>query len=101
MHLAAVQGEWVALDRNDAVAGRGQRQDELAVTGAYDRDATAGRDVFVRGCQELGEEAESVLPQARCPHDQQALSGVRERINPMTCSGVRWVVSTCGAGKRR
>ena len=35
---AAVQGDGIAFDGDDAVAGCGQRHDELAVTGAHDGD---------------------------------------------------------------
>jgi hypothetical protein len=60
--VAAVQGQGVALDRDDVVAGGGQGQDELAVTRAYDHDrGVAGCPLSQYG-QELGEEGEGVLP---------------------------------------
>lgn len=66
--LATVQGDRVAFDGDDAVSGGGERQDELAVARADDRDGGVRGNPLPQRGEEPGEEGEGVLPQALCLH---------------------------------
>ncbi|MEU3000242.1 hypothetical protein ABZ684_22205 [Streptomyces sp. NPDC006995] len=66
--VAPVEGDRVAFDGDDAVAGGGEGQDELAVTHADHRDGGARGDTFPQRGEELREEREGVLPQALSLH---------------------------------
>ncbi|MFI7393292.1 hypothetical protein [Streptomyces tendae] len=73
-YLASVQGERVAFDGDHVVAGGGQRQDELAVARADDRDGGVRGDTLAQCAEELGEESEGVLPQALGLHGSSLLA---------------------------
>lgn len=69
--IPSVRGERVAFDGDDAVPGGGERQDELAVARADDRDGGVRGDAFPQSGEELGEEGEGALPHAPCLHGLQ------------------------------
>lgn len=68
LDLAAVNGEWIAFDGDDAVAGGDQRQDESAVARADDRDGGVRIRTLLERGEELREEGEGVPPHAQCLH---------------------------------
>lgn len=75
LDLAAVEGERVALDGDDAVAGRGQWHDESAVARADDRHGGVRLRTLLQCGEELGEEGEGVPPHAGCLHGVALLAG--------------------------
>ncbi len=72
--VAPVQGDRVAFDGEDVVAGGGEGQDELAVARADNRDGGVMGDAFPQRGEELREEGEGVLPQALCLHGSALLA---------------------------
>lgn len=64
LDLTPVESEGVSFDGDDAVAGGGEWEHELAVTRADDGDRGIRRDVLLQRGEELREEREGVLPQA-------------------------------------